>query len=261
MYGKQVIPRFEHDEHQAFYDAAVFLRNEENNYEEVKEDDENVKEKESEYQLDWQFHNKHEKLLEPWTKGKHPFDKDEIEEWKTWIENEQKNNAMKEDPSIWKPDDLNKKQRFVYNLVEQHWNKIEKKPLRLAFYGRPGTGKSVIIHCLKTLLGDKCTIAAATGSAGYNVGGQTIHSLLAISVGAQRKFSNMELIRHQEKWKTIDYLIIDEISLVSQTLLSRIDAHLKLFRTNHNDEPFECISTVSFANFFKNVNFEQRKIF
>ena len=239
--GKNIIPRFEHDEHQAFYDAIIFLRNEENNYEEVKEED-------NEFELDWEYHNQLEEQLEPWSGGIREFDKDEIKEWKNWLAHEEEKNAIKPDDNIWEPDMLNKKQRFVYDLVQKHWDAKEKKPLRLGFYGRPGTGKSVVIHCLKKLLGDKCCIGAATGSAGNNVGGQTLHSLLAITVGRQKKFSKEELIRHQEKWKNIDYLIIDEISLVSQTLLARIDANLKLFKTNHNNESFGSMFDIYFIN-------------
>ena len=250
--GKNVIPRFEHDEHQAFYDAQIFLREEEDNYEEIDEI-------ENEYKNEWEQHNSFQEELEPeqrliteWKGSENEYSKEQIQTFIDWIDNEKsKGEILQNDCSVWKPEMLNKKQRFVYDIVKQHFCTKSKKPLRLGFYGRPGTGKSVTIHCLKKLLGDKCRIAACTGSAGNNVNGQTLHSLLRISIAKQqRKFNKKELIQLQEKWKNIDYLIIDEISLVSQTLLSRINENLKLFKTNHNNEPFGGILLLNFRVFF-----------
>ena len=243
--GKKVIPRFEHDEHQAFYDAQVFLREEKNNYEEIEE-------LENEYRRDWEQHNKFEEEMEPeerkitaWKGSENKYSEEEIKSFIDWLDDEKKKNEIiEENHCDWIPDMLNKKQRFVYEIVKEHFdnnnnNQPNKEPLRLGFYGRPGTGKSVTIHCLKKLLGDQCRIGAVTGSASNNVNGQTLHSLLKISIGKnQRKFSNKELIELQEKWKKINYLIIDEISLVSLSMLNRIDQNLKLFKTNHNNGDF-----------------------
>ena len=135
--------------------------------------------------------------------------------------------------------DLNQKQQFAFKIVQEHFLSKNQKPLHLAIYGRPGTGKSRVIHCIRQLLGDKCRIAAFTGSAGYNVDGQTLHSLLKIPVGQpQMDFKGLQLQQQQEYWKNIDYLVIDEISLISQTLLTSIDRNLRQFKTNHCNEPF-----------------------
>ena len=53
----------------------------------------------------------------------------------------------------------------------------------LCIYGKPGTGKSRIIHCLKQLLDLTCVTAAATGSAANNIGGQDITFIITYSCG------------------------------------------------------------------------------
>ena len=111
--------------------------------------------------------------------------------------------------------DLNKKQKFIYDIVHQHFTSQSKTGLKLACYGRPGTGKSRVIHALRHLLGKSCKIAAFTGSAGFLVYGQTIHSLLRIRIGPnQINFKGANLLRMEEIWKDINYLIIDEVSLI-----------------------------------------------
>ena len=46
--------------------------------------------------------------------------------------------------------------------------------------GSAGTGKSYLINCIKEMLGSECILAAPTGVAAFNIGGQTLHSLLRI---------------------------------------------------------------------------------
>ena len=57
-------------------------------------------------------------------------------------------------------------------------------------------------------------------------------------MGNKTTFSNQQICELQEKWKPVQYLIIDEISLVSQKLLASIDTNLRLFKTNHDNAPF-----------------------
>jgi len=98
-----------------------------------------------------------------------------------------------------------------------------------------------VIDCLRDLLGDKCRVGAYTGSAASNVQGTTVHQLLNIRVTktkTKRIFSESKLMEMQQKWEHIDYLIIDEVSLISQNMMMLIDRNLKQFKTRHTQAPF-----------------------
>lgn len=92
--------------------------------------------------------------------------------------------------------------------------------------GSAGTGKSFIINLIVENLkrkGSKYLLLAPTGVAATTIGGETIHSALRIreTFGA---FQSLAFYDHEffESLKTIDTLIIDEISMVSSALFSFI---------------------------------------
>ena len=68
-------------------------------------------------------------------------------------------------------------QEMVYNAVQSHFEAViqgqSPESLRLIVSGTAGTGKSYVIGCLRALVGDACYVAAPTGVAAFNVGGQT----------------------------------------------------------------------------------------
>ena len=77
--------------------------------------------------------------------------------------------------------------------------------------GSAGTGKSYLINCIKEMLGSECILAAATGVAAFNIGGQTLHSLLRIPL-QKTSFSNVQgrsLRDLQERFEDVRYFIID----------------------------------------------------
>ena len=85
--------------------------------------------------------------------------------------------------------------------------------------GTAGTGKSYLIQCIKQLLQDHLVVAAPTGVAAFNVNGYTIHSLLSIPVrGDFKPLDGSRLHTIQQTLKDIDYLIIDEMSMVGSKL-------------------------------------------
>lgn len=103
------------------------------------------------------------------------------------------------------------------------------KPLRLVINGSGGSGKSVVINTLITLLrnmfktNDVVKIAAPTGTAAFNVKGETFHHMLGERVSAfEYKANSMSPSKREalvRKFKMLLCLIIDERSLVSHKLL------------------------------------------
>ncbi len=102
--------------------------------------------------------------------------------------------------------------------------------------GKAGTGKTTFLRDVVGRLGKRSVIAAPTGVAALNAGGVTLHSLFQLPFGVNipgveqsRKFqriskSKLSLIR------SIELLIIDEISMVRCDVLDAIDQTLRTVR-------------------------------
>ncbi|GAB3711832.1 helix-turn-helix domain-containing protein [Spirosoma flavus] len=107
--------------------------------------------------------------------------------------------------------------------------------------GKAGTGKTTFLHQVKQLSAKRMAVVAPTGVAAINAGGVTIHSLFQLPFGPlvpgstlreSRKF-NKEKIR---LLRTLDLLIIDEISMVRADVLDGIDEVLRRYR--NSGQPF-----------------------
>lgn len=95
--------------------------------------------------------------------------------------------------------------------------------------GRAGTGKTTLLKKFLAEAGDKAVVLAPTGVAAMNAGGQTIHSFFKLPprlVEPQdvRRLPNPRVVR------TVDTVVIDEISMVRADMLDAIDHSLKLNR-------------------------------
>ncbi len=105
--------------------------------------------------------------------------------------------------------------------------------------GNAGTGKTTFLHQLKTLSDKRMIVVAPTGVAAINAGGVTIHSFFQLSFGPQlpdmgkeqggapsNRFSRQKI----NIIRSMDLLVIDEISMVRADLLDGIDRVLRRFR-------------------------------
>ena len=127
------------------------------------------------------------------------------------------------------------------------FERIENTRDHLFITGRAGTGKSTLLNHLAARTSKNIVITAPTGVAALNVGGQTIHSLLKLHLGV---IANSPL-RQSDKLKTllrtIDTLIIDEISMVNADLLDAVDRSLRQARGTWS-EPFGGVQVVMFGD-------------
>ncbi len=109
--------------------------------------------------------------------------------------------------------------------------------------GKAGTGKTTFLHYLKKHSSKRMVVVAPTGVAAINAGGVTIHSFFQISFGpqipeylhARQKDENGKGVKRFNRnkiniIKSMDLLVIDEISMVRADLLDGIDAVLRKFR-------------------------------
>jgi len=103
--------------------------------------------------------------------------------------------------------------------------------------GKAGTGKTTFLHRVRQEVSKRMAVVAPTGVAAINAKGVTIHSLFQLSFGPlvpghskdkakQRRFSKKKI----QLLKSLDLLIIDEISMVRADVLDAIDEVLQRYR-------------------------------
>ena len=116
-------------------------------------------------------------------------------------------------------------------------NFIEKTDRNLFITGKAGTGKTTFLHKIKSESLKRMVIVAPTGVAAINAKGVTIHSFFQMPFGPilpnqisntnqQRKFSKTKI----DIIKSLDLVIIDEISMVRADLLDGIDQVLRRYK-------------------------------
>ena len=118
---------------------------------------------------------------------------------------------------------------------------IEKTDRNLFITGKAGTGKTTFLHQIKKKSLKRMVIVAPTGVAAINAKGVTIHSFFQMPFGpilpnqiantsnAQRKFSKTKI----DIIKSLDLVIIDEISMVRADLLDGIDQVMRRYKNRN----------------------------
>ena len=92
-------------------------------------------------------------------------------------------------------------------------------------------------------------MTATTGKAAYNINGCTIHLLLKLPVGSRsnRELTAQALVRLQKNLIGITYIIIDEYSMLGETMLGWIDRRCRQ-ATGRSDEVFGGLSIILFGD-------------
>ena len=121
------------------------------------------------------------------------------------------------------------------------WQFVERTGVNVFLTGKAGTGKTTFLRRLKERSPKRMVVVAPTGVAAINAGGVTIHSFfqfpLAPYIPGGSFNAKDEKYRFSKEKKniirTLDLLVIDEISMVRADLLDQIDAVLRLHKDRH----------------------------
>ena len=124
------------------------------------------------------------------------------------------------------------------------WQFVENTGTHLFLTGKAGTGKTTFLRRLKEQSPKRMVILAPTGIAAINAGGVTIHSFFQLSFAPfvpETTFNSSQTHYRFSKEKrniirSMDLLVIDEISMVRADLLDAIDSALRRYRDR--EKPF-----------------------
>lgn len=112
--------------------------------------------------------------------------------------------------------------------------------------GRAGTGKSTLLRKIVDTLDGRVVIAAPTGLAALNVGGETLHSLFRLPYGLlvggdEHRASPRDVFDVEDVT-----LVIDEVSMVRADVMNAMD--LSLRRRRKSAEPFGGVRVIAFGD-------------
>lgn len=137
---------------------------------------------------------------------------------------------------------LNVEQERAFRIIAEHFVSGNSEQLQLYVGGGAGTGKSHVLKAVVELFricsaSESLLVSAPTGIAAVLISGHTIHSLTMLPKTAyQKDFNKLENI-----WRNVQWLILDEISMVSAKLLSEISHQISLAKGSDSrvgDRPF-----------------------
>ena len=140
-----------------------------------------------------------------------------------------------------KSSELNAEKQEIYEL-------IEKTNSNIFITGKAGTGKSYLLKYFRKNTIKKVLYCAPTGIAALNIDGVTLHS----AFGWNNLIDEHEIKLSSNKLsllRSIDTLIIDEISMVRVDVFNQIDKILK--KANNNSKPFGGKQVIVFGDLFQ----------
>jgi len=143
---------------------------------------------------------------------------------------------------------LNKEQKRAFHIIANHASETCPDQLKMYLGGMGGTGKSQVIKALISMFDQRkenhrFIVLAPTGTAAALLNGSTYHSILGIRLSNDNSEEDSirnehSIIREiQERLEGVDYIFIDEISMIACHELYAISSQLSKITNEHN-KPF-----------------------
>jgi len=126
--------------------------------------------------------------------------------------------------------------------LELAFDYVRETSTNIFLTGKAGSGKTTFLRQVKDDRCKRMAVVAPTGVAAINAGGMTIHSLFQLPFGlhlpnVNRREEPTRLSREKRNLiRSLELLVIDEISMVRADLLDAVDCALRKFRGD--DRPF-----------------------
>lgn len=137
---------------------------------------------------------------------------------------------------------LSDEQQAIFDIIENQNGNV-------FITGKAGTGKSALLQYFKHKSKKRMVVAAPTGIAALNVGGQTINSLFRIPPEFVRKESLKAYPKVATLLRNVDTVVIDEISMVRADLMDGMDQILRIAR--RSQLPFGGVQVVMFGDLYQ----------
>lgn len=128
---------------------------------------------------------------------------------------------------------LNPEQERAFHIVAAHSLGKGEGSLRMFLTGPAGTGKSLVINALKDYFEkrnqmQRFQVCSYMGIAAYNVSGMTLHAALGVGKHTKSRMTQAASCDLVTGWEEVDYLFLDEVSMISCCFLCMISEHLSL---------------------------------
>jgi hypothetical protein len=157
---------------------------------------------------------------------------------------------------------LNVEQARAFRIVTDHASHRQRQPLRMYLGGMGGTGKSAVFKAIIQFFKERkeeyrFLVLGPTGSTAALLNGSTYHSVFRIPRDATgRNQDDVDGIRNEsnslaavnERLQGVDYILLDEISMVSCNDLQAIATQAAKARNLH-DEAFGGLSMIVAGDF------------
>ncbi|KAJ7088936.1 hypothetical protein C8R44DRAFT_595917, partial [Mycena epipterygia] len=127
---------------------------------------------------------------------------------------------------------LNAEQERAFKLVANHAIADDPSPLKMYLGGIGGTGKTQVIRALQQFFiergeAHRFVVLAPTGTAAALLNGSTYHSVLGIVDGLDgERHEGFGIRKIQERLRGVEYIFLDEVSMVSCAAMYAISAKL-----------------------------------
>jgi hypothetical protein len=126
---------------------------------------------------------------------------------------------------------LNEDQARAFRIISRH--SLDRCPPQLRMYlgGPAGSGKSRVISALKDFFirrgqHRRFRLASYMGVAARNITGMTLHAALCLNQNTGSRSSNKTQRNLTAMWEGVDYLFIDEVSMIGSRFLCQISEAL-----------------------------------
>jgi hypothetical protein len=149
---------------------------------------------------------------------------------------------------------LNKEQERAFRIVANHSVTPASEQLKMYLGGMGGTGKSQVIKALIEFFNirnesHRFVVLGPTGTSAALLNGSTYHSFLGIFIsGEATKNEGTNITQVQTRLDGIDYIFIDEVSMIACHDLYKISSQLAKAR-NEFDAPFGGLNMIFAGDF------------